>query len=103
MDESAAKSVSTAILTLMAAVAVVGSNGLLLSPILGDVSRALNAPIESVAKVMAAYDGGTALSALVLAPLIDRIGARRSLLIGKGPGNTPSSPGRYGRLCPRFF
>ncbi|WP_165798681.1 MFS transporter [Pseudomonas laurylsulfativorans] len=82
MDQSAAKSVTSAVLTLMAAVAVVGSNGLLLSPILGEVSNALNASVESVAKVMAAYGGGTALSALVLAPLIDRIGARRSLLIG---------------------
>lgn len=82
MDESAAKSETAAVLTLMAAVAVVGSNGLLLSPILGEVSHALDTSVESVAKVMSAYGGGTALSALVLAPLIDRIGARRSLLIG---------------------
>ncbi|MBV9077780.1 MAG: MFS transporter [Methylobacteriaceae bacterium] len=67
---------------LMTAVAVVGSNSLALSPILADVARDLGAAPTAVARASAAYGGGTALSALTLARLVDRIGAERALAIG---------------------
>ncbi|WP_213803944.1 MFS transporter [Granulicella sp. dw_53] len=67
---------------LMLTVGVVGSNGLMLSPILSDVAHSLHANTLSIARVISSYGGGTAASALFLAPLIDRIGAKRSLLLG---------------------
>lgn len=70
------------IAALMVAVAVVGSNGLLLSPMLADVGASLGTPSTSVAWAMSAYGAGTALSSLFLAPWIDHLGTRLSLLIG---------------------
>lgn len=66
----------------MAAVATVGANGLLLGPMLTEVGTSLGAIPASVAWAMSAYGGGTAMSALFLAPFIDRIGERRALLVG---------------------
>lgn len=65
---------------LLAAVAVIGSNSLVLSPISGSVS--LSFPGTNAADVMVAaacYGLGTASSALILAPRIDRIGAGKAL------------------------
>ncbi|WP_186002854.1 MFS transporter [Mycobacterium sp. KBS0706] len=75
-----AVSLQTAILT--AGIAVVGSNSLVLSPILGDVAAAMAATPVAVSRAIAAYGGATALSAFLLAPQIDRIGPRRALLGG---------------------
>ncbi len=75
-----AVSLQTAILT--AGIAVVGSNSLVLSPILGDVATAMAATPVAVSRAIAAYGGATALSAFLLAPQIDRIGPRRALLGG---------------------
>ena len=58
------------------AVAVVGSNQLALSPILLDVARSLAASPVAVSRAAACYGGATTLSALLLAPRIDRLGAR---------------------------
>lgn len=66
----------------MCSVAVVGSNGLLLSPILSDVAYSLAAPLNSAAIAMSSYGAGTAISALFLAPLIDRYGASWALKTG---------------------
>ncbi|TQV79383.1 MFS transporter [Denitrobaculum tricleocarpae] len=66
----------------MAVVATVGSNSLLLSPILTDVSRGLATTPATAARAIAAYGGATAFSALALAPLIDRCGNRTMLLRG---------------------
>ncbi|OEC33228.1 hypothetical protein A7D25_20075 [Pseudomonas sp. 21C1] len=66
----------------MCSVAIVGSNGLLLSPILSDVASSLVAPLNSAAIAMSSYGAGTALSALFLAPLIDRHGASWALKTG---------------------
>ena len=66
---------------LMAAIGVVGSNSLVLSPIAGDVATSFTG--RSPADVMAAsavYGAGTAISALLLAPHADSIGLKRSLL-----------------------
>ncbi len=67
---------------MLAVVATVGSNSLLLSPILTDVSRGLETTPATVARAVAAYGGATAFSALLLAPLIDRYGSRTMLLRG---------------------
>lgn len=66
----------------MYSVAIVGSNGLLLSPILSDVAASLAAPLSSAAIAMSSYGAGTAISALFLAPLIDRYGASWALKTG---------------------
>ncbi len=66
---------------LVLAVTAVGSNSLALSPILSDVARDLQAGAAEVGRAGAAYGGATALSALLLAPGIDRVGARRALLL----------------------
>ena len=62
-------------------VAVIGSNSLLLSPILGDVSAALAAPPATIARAIGSYGGATACSALLLAPRIDAIGPARALYV----------------------
>ena len=69
-------------LVLLGVVATVGSNSLVLSPILTDVSAGLGTTPAATARAIAAYGGATALSAIVLAPLIDRFGSRRMLLRG---------------------
>ncbi|KGM33662.1 MFS transporter, partial [Inquilinus limosus] len=79
-QDQSAVSLQTAILT--AGIAVVGSNSLVLSPILGDVATAMAAPPVAVSRAIAAYGGATALSAFLLAPQIDRIGPRRALFGG---------------------
>lgn len=67
---------------LTAGIAAIGSNSLALSPILGDVAGALVVPPATVARAVTAYGGATALSALLLAPRIDRIGSRNALRLG---------------------
>ena len=67
---------------LTAAVAVIGSNSLVLSPILADVAAGLGTTAVAVSRAIAAYGGATALSAFVLAPRIDRVGPRRALAGG---------------------
>lgn len=70
------------VLVLVAAVAAVGSNGMMLSPLLADVAGAMGATPVEVARATAVYGGATALSALLLAPRIDRVGAGRMLVAG---------------------
>jgi predicted MFS family arabinose efflux permease len=69
-----------AIVLLTAAIAVVGANSLALSPIAVAIGGDLGAAPESVLVAGAVYGAGTALSALVLAPQVDRAGLERSLL-----------------------
>lgn len=66
---------------LAGAIAVIGANSLALSPIAGAVAGSF--PGEDAAGVMrsaAAYGLATALSALLLAPSIDRVGQREALV-----------------------
>ncbi|MEL6465676.1 MAG: MFS transporter [Pseudomonadota bacterium] len=66
---------------LMAAIGIVGSNSLVLSPIAGDVATSFAG--RSAADVMVAaavYGAGTAVSALLLAPRADHFGLKRALL-----------------------
>lgn len=74
----------TVTMLLMLGIAVVGSNSLALSPILPDVAASLLATPVQVARANAAYGGATAVSALLLGPLVDRLGARRVLVAGLG-------------------
>lgn len=60
---------------LTGAVAVIGSNSLVLAPIAPEVSRALGVSVQGVMTASAAFGLGTAASALFLARLIDRFGA----------------------------
>lgn len=69
-------------LVLLLGVAVIGSNSLVLSPILTDVAADLQTTSVTVACSIAAYGGATALSALFLGFTIDRLGARTVLLVG---------------------
>ena len=69
-------------IVLLLGVAVIGSNSLVLSPILTDVARDLGATPAVIARAIAAYGGATALSALLLGFTIDRYGARTVLVFG---------------------
>lgn len=64
---------------LTGAVAVIGSNSLVLSPIAPDVAAALDTSVPGVMTASAAFGLGAAASALFLARYIDRIGAWRML------------------------
>ncbi|MGR3467761.1 MAG: MFS transporter [Shimia sp.] len=70
---------------LTLAVAVVGANALILSPIAEPVAVSLGvSPASDVLRAMAAYGIGTAVGALTLAPLGDRFGADRVLAVALG-------------------
>ncbi|WP_424974526.1 hypothetical protein [Dinoroseobacter sp. S124A] len=68
-----------AVLTLMAAVGVIGANGLLLSPIASAIAADLSETADAVLLASASYGLTTALSALLLAPQSDRVGGDRAL------------------------
>lgn len=73
---------ATTLPLLILGIAVIGSNSLALSPVLTDVAHSLSATPVQVARANAAYGGVTALSALLLGPAVDRVGARRILVAG---------------------
>ncbi|SFJ55826.1 MFS transporter [Jannaschia pohangensis] len=64
---------------LMAAVGVVGANSLVLAPVSAAVGQDLGQAPADVMQAAAAFGVATAVSALFLAPLIDRIGAGRMM------------------------
>lgn len=66
---------------LMIAVGVIGSNSLLLSPILADVAVDFSTSPVEVAWAITTYNASTALSALLFARFIDEWGIYRALLI----------------------
>ncbi|MCG8692637.1 MAG: MFS transporter, partial [Minwuiales bacterium] len=70
----------TALLTL--GIVVMGSNSLVLSPILTDVARDLETTPVVIARVISVYGAATALSSALFGGVIDRFGARRVLLVG---------------------
>ena len=69
----------TALLTL--GIVVMGSNSLVLSPILTDVARDLETTPVVIARVISVYGAATALSSALFGGVIDRFGARRVLLV----------------------
>ncbi|MEP5762609.1 MAG: MFS transporter [Litoreibacter sp.] len=77
------------IYVLMLAVAVIGSNSLLLSPILSDIANDFSTDPVAVVWAITAYNAVTAISALLLTRLIDKSGiyvalslAYSALLVG---------------------
>jgi DHA1 family inner membrane transport protein len=69
------------ILMLAGSIAVIGANSLVLSPIASAVAASFpGADAAGVMKAAAAYGLATAASALMLAPMIDRMGHRTALL-----------------------
>ncbi|WP_292477901.1 MFS transporter [Mesorhizobium sp.] len=70
---------NTQLYITMLAVAVVASNSLVLSPILSDVATSLGSTPTEISRAVAVYGAGTMISALFLAPQIDRLGASRAL------------------------
>ena len=69
-------------IVLLLGVAVIGSNSLVLSPVLTDVAADLGTTPLVVSRAIAAYGGATALSPLLLGFTIDRYGARTVLVAG---------------------
>ncbi|MCC5991942.1 MAG: MFS transporter [Rhodobacteraceae bacterium] len=67
------------IAALLAAVLLVGSNAFVLSPILSEVANGLASEPFQIAWAISAFGAATALSALMLAGLIDRMPAGRVL------------------------
>jgi predicted MFS family arabinose efflux permease len=67
------------IIALLAAVHLVGSNAFVLSPILSEVAQGLAAEPFRIAWSISAFGAATAVSALTLAGLIDRVPAGRVL------------------------
>ncbi|NIZ14390.1 MFS transporter [Phaeobacter sp. HF9A] len=67
------------IATLMCAIAIVGTNALLLSPLVQSVGADLGASPARVLWAASGYGLGVAAAALLLAPLGDRIGSGRLL------------------------
>ncbi|MGF1475773.1 MAG: MFS transporter [Geminicoccaceae bacterium] len=65
---------------LVLAIVIVGSNSLLLSPILPDLARDFGTEPETVALAISAYGLATALSAALFGRQIDRLGARLALI-----------------------
>ncbi|MDF1801275.1 MFS transporter [Thalassovita sp.] len=64
---------------LTAAIGVIGANSLVLPPIAPAVAADLSTDISIILRAAAAYGGGTALSALLLAPRADVIGSDKAL------------------------
>ncbi len=71
-----------AVLALALGIAAIGSNSLLLSPLLSQVAASLGTTPVRISWAAAAYGGATALSAFFLAPRIDRLGLRRAVMLG---------------------
>ncbi|WP_181375770.1 MFS transporter [Palleronia abyssalis] len=74
------------VLLLAAAVGIVGANSLVLSPLAGTVAAGFGAATTAadVLTAIATYGAGTAISALFLAPLADRLGLARALHLALG-------------------
>jgi predicted MFS family arabinose efflux permease len=64
---------------LLFSVCLIGSNGLLLSPLLSAISADLQAPIAHVSRAVAAYGAGSAISAIWLGRYLDGFGLNRAL------------------------
>lgn len=82
---------------LTACIGVVGSNSLALGPIAPAVAASLGADVPAVMTASAAFGLGTAVSAIFLGRLIDRYGARRTLLaalliFAAGLGTSATAP-----------
>lgn len=96
------------VLILMSAIGVIGSNSLLLSPLVLAVGADLQADPASVMQAASAYGLGVAAAALTLAPLGDRIGAGRLLRLALlaltcGLGISAAAPGLWSLVLAQGF
>ncbi|MFC4215057.1 MFS transporter [Pseudophaeobacter arcticus] len=96
------------ILILMSAIGIVGSNSLLLSPLVLAVGNDLGADPAGVMQAASAYGLGVAAAALTLAPLGDRIGAGRLLriallVLALGLAASSAAPGLWGLIAAQAF
>ncbi len=66
---------------LMVSVALVGSNGLLLSPVLTDIAQGFGESAGVTGRALAAYSAGTAVTALWLGRSLDGFGLSRALAL----------------------
>jgi len=64
---------------LVASIATIGANSLALGPIAPEVARGFATDTVSVMVTASSYGVGIAIGAMVLSPLIDRLGAARAL------------------------
>lgn len=88
---------------LMSAIGIIGSNSLLLSPLVLAVGQDLGADPAGVMQAASAYGLGVAAAALTLAPLGDRIGAGRLLryallVLTLGLAVSAAAPGLWGLI-----
>ncbi len=67
--------------SLLLSVCLIGSNGLLLSPMLPAISSDLQAPLSHISRAIAAYGAGSALSAVWLGRYLDGYGMNRALFL----------------------
>ena len=67
------------IIILMIAIAIIGCNSFLISPILNDIATSLSASTTEISRAISAYGGATALSSLFLAPYATKIGLTRTI------------------------
>lgn len=65
--------------TLLFSVCLIGSNGLLLSPMLPVIGAELQSPLSHISRAVAAYGAGSALSAIWLGRYLDGFGMNRAL------------------------
>lgn len=68
-----------AVFILTAAIALVGSNGLILSPVLSDIAAQFGISVALVGRAITAFGLGTALSALWLGRSLDGFGTAKAL------------------------
>src|SRR5690606_20625732 len=76
-----AHSVPAVAYVLTFCIGVVGSNSLVLGPIAPEVARSLGVSVAFVMSAASAFGLGTAASALLAARHVDRVGARRMLVV----------------------
>ena len=67
------------IIILMIAIAIIGCNSFLISPILNDIAAGLSASTTEVSIAISAYGGATAFSSLFIAPYTGKIGETRTI------------------------
>ncbi|MFF2331289.1 MULTISPECIES: MFS transporter [unclassified Streptomyces] len=81
-QESAAGFPLVTILALVAGIFAVGSEELVVSPLLVDMSESFDTSVAVMALSVSVYGIGTAVGALIFAPLGDRVSRRLSLSVG---------------------
>jgi len=69
------------VFTLMALIGIIGTNGLVLSPVLTDIARDFGVSVAVAGRAITAFGVGTAVSALWLGASLERFGTARALML----------------------